>query len=347
MLVEYTVYRWGRLRLRISSWRYRVTAGSGGGADARKLARIAHRIASFAQYGPPNWRIVGFKTIRAELTVLLTYWIVRPLPGAADTPALGAARTLTAVLLLLVARRWIDRLQARVGLIGEINDRLLTPRMRPVIPIARVTQRIRPYRRQLDAFLQHATGDTSRPGRLLFPGLAQTVARNVVRVLQIPSPKPELLTRLVRHPELRERAARVLALWESRHRQHRRAVALIILLLASNRAAVGGAGDRSRGRQGAVLRFHVRVLDALVTEENLAALGLPLDAAEILRGRAEAQLLEALALRRDLRIEYLEAYRQLLYDWIHVLGRGGPSDDLSEVDEELIRVDAQLEIERF
>src|SRR5439155_18853675 len=115
----------------------------------------------------------------------------------------------------------------------------------------------------------------------------------------------------------------------------------------SNRAAVGGAGDRTKGTRCTVLRFHIRVLDALVTEANLGQLRLPLDAAEILRGRAEAQLIEALERRRELRIEYLEAYRQLLYDWIHLLRDGGPPDDLQRVDEELIRVDAQVEIERF
>jgi hypothetical protein len=228
--------------------------------------------------------------------------------------------------------------------------------MRPPFGLRRVTRRIRPYRERLDAFLRRALDASVQPDQLPDQELAQKVAESVVRALENLPPMPNLLIELARDPALREWAQRVQQLWHDRHAQHQRAVARILLLLASGRPAVGGAADRVRGEHRPALVLHVLVLDALLTPDNLARLGLPLDAAQILRGRAEELLSEALTERKRLRVDYLEAYLRLLeHRRDHVVGQrrtaGSPMAKaeiearLRRVDEEIKRIKGQLEVE--
>jgi serine/threonine protein phosphatase PrpC len=365
-LVEKLVYRFGRVGLRISDWLYRKATreaarrGAAVGVQrprkARWLERLAYYRSSFARFGPPDWRILVIKTLTAEIGVVLTHWIARPLYGVQETPWVVTGRVAIAAVLVMATWRWVDRLEIRRGLLGDLTDRSLSPRMRPPFGLLRVTRRIRPYRERLDAFRRHAMGSSAQPDQLPDQELVQKVAENVVRALENLPPMPNLLVELAADPALWEWALRVQELWDKRHAQHQRAVARILLLLASGRPAVGGAADRVGGELRSALRFHVRVLDALLTPVNVERLGLPLDAAQILRGRAEELLIEALKERKRLRVEYLEGYLRLLehrrdHTLVQRVTAGSLMSEeeteaqLRRVTEEINRVKGQLEVE--
>ncbi|MGH8918247.1 MAG: hypothetical protein ACRD0H_07905, partial [Actinomycetes bacterium] len=302
--------------------------------------RLAHARTDFQRFNRPDWRVLALKTLLQEAIVVLTYFIVRPLPGIPETLWTLLAKVI--VVLPTVAALWIafDRVERKPNLVGHYSDRNLTDRERHLFPVLRVKRRLAAVQRLLSDFRG------ADPGWAGDNGSAKSVARDVVEMVQKPSPMPALLPELGQFPGLEEQARHVQRLWRERHQVHRHAVALVVLWLVAGRSAVRGASTRLDGQSLRQLTFHLALLGAFGMRKNLSAIGLKPRLHAALRSEAEEYLIAELQRRLELRIAYLQAYLKLLHDWRSLLrdARYSP-DDRARADAAIRRVIAMLERE--
>ncbi|MDT7590091.1 MAG: hypothetical protein QOE32_7641, partial [Pseudonocardiales bacterium] len=309
-----------------------------------KIKKENEKAADLKRWGPPDYRTVLHKMPDAILGALFTYLIVRPLVGVPETWPVTAARVVIVVGLLAVSWRHRNVWDAAAKLLGYSSDRTLTPRGRPLLPIARVRQRIGPVERQAQAMLEELTGEQLADGHPLDDATAEQVAEELVAAFVIEPAVPGSLSRLLKEPALRELARKTIDEYLRRHREQQRLNGLVLLLMASNRHAFLGAAQRAEGQAGRVLAFQHKVFEVLLRTDNLEKLRLPTDSAQLLRGEVENLLRDALDNDKKEREKYLTNHliplRHASRDrFLH----GSPEDQkLLKAQEQLLIAEGQL-----
>ncbi|MGH3585517.1 MAG: hypothetical protein ACRDQ0_04255, partial [Pseudonocardia sp.] len=298
---------------------------------------LDHRRQDFDTFGPPDWLISTLKVPDSVLKALLIFWIVSPMPGFRETGPAVLVRV--AVAAAVVAGTWVLRNRRELvwKALGYLSSRSMTRRPREIRPWRRVTRRIRPLDRTVRSLLA-ATGSD----RSLKPGEQPAeVARQLVEIVGLEPPDPaELRTLADDFPMLRHDVDVALHQRKERHKQHGRALALAMVLMATDREALRGAVGRTKDRGdrwASDLRFLDAVLAELLTPQNLGRLPLNGDdlallelsgteVGPILRTVWEPRLIDALHERRTLRLANLGDLLKRLSVWRARLGPAAYTD---------------------
>ncbi|GAA5171464.1 hypothetical protein GCM10023321_70070 [Pseudonocardia eucalypti] len=283
-ITDYLIAAGGALLLKRVQWlQYRtgqntLTRAAGIGTVRRWhiwLQRSGDRLKSSLElFGRPDW-LVTLLRVDAALKVVLGYSILRA-KTTMEVVAF-AALALAGGLLLWPLRDLLERKQKALG---SKSSRSMARRERPIGPLYRVTRRVDALPGALDDFLA-ATGLSTGEWQLDDPELPRRTAARMVELLGQLPPNPlelDLVDQYV--PELTDATARVREQWLDRHGQHLRALALTVLMVASNRDALFGALTRMSERhqdRADILAFLDRLLDELVRPENLNQLALDAD----------------------------------------------------------------------
>jgi serine/threonine protein phosphatase PrpC len=325
------------------------------------LGEVTKRWLNALSLTKPDYRMTLLRTPDAALTALIIYFVVRPMPGLPENVVTQAIRVGLAVVLAVVQWKARNRLERRRNAQGTVSDRPQFTRERP-IAFHRVQSRIELVRERLNGFLQRLGMPVPNPTTDLDKPFAAAVVAELRAVLDQRLPDPADIEEMAAlngkdFPGLAAKGRQLHELWVDRHRQHRRAERVALMLMASRRTSIGGAADRLRmfGKDPAwrLAQFVKWMLDALrdpamvdllLSAEDRKELGLPESTRGVLAllpGDWERVLSDELARRHELRMTFLQRYIDLLEEWRAWLVAQRPADKA-----EIARVDTRIKHER-
>ncbi|MGH3629901.1 MAG: hypothetical protein ACRDRL_20985, partial [Sciscionella sp.] len=312
-----------RLRRFMARWGPSDTNVHGPSAPADiRSARAAGRAESnFLGLGRADWRILALSgPVESVFYALLSWWVMQPLPGVPETPTAVALRIAGAGLATAIFLWRLNRFERLRKLFGHISQRLRDPpgrmphvTLRPfrvqLTDEAKIGRRIEPYPEHLRELLERAGYRGARDAQLLSDdALATTVAQWMTRTLMTPVREWANLREIPGEPAaLAAARAELRVMWHDRHKQHRRALALAVAVIASEPEPLQRTAQRRRkvGKYGdaEIVEFQVDVLRQL-EPAVLAAMDMSEDAG-LARDELEPKLADELRERHERRLVFL------------------------------------------